>query len=460
MIIMSGEDPGMRQECHSSTLSIVESLPVEKGILGKQLVDFRPLSQITHGSVIDFEVPNNSPFHYISLGESRIRVVGQIVEDDGAETPLPEDPPPPKRVRRETEDEEEEEEEEEEEASASGSTTQTSFIGVSNLPLHAIFSQAELSLQGHPTVSNSHYYPYKAYIDALENMKFRDMSRTGELFYMDSSGSFDKFDDSNVGFKVRRKHFVRSKKVELIGNLACDFAQQPNLLINNVPIRLKLTPSRSEFVLLGEQSSKRYKFKIVEASFQVMRAHIDPSVILGQAEALKHKPAEYTFNESLMSIQVMPAGLYSKVFENLFPSEAPSEIVVALVSSAAFNGEISKNPFNFAHMNCSFMDLTLDGQSVNPGPFMPDYEKRMYMESFLSFYDRGQLKRESYLGGYALYKFKLGELNTRDSVAPPCSGHIRLTIRLEQPLDEPVTVIIYGKRPTILRIDENRNILR
>ncbi len=116
-----------------------------------------------------------------------------------------------------------------------------------------------------------------------------------------------------------------------------------------------------------------------------------------------------------------------------------------MVASSAFNGAVSKNPFNFAHMKCRSVDLTLDGNSVMPGPFHTDYEKNLYVEAFLSMFERGQMEREAFAGGFALYKFTLGQLNTDDSVAPACSGHMRLTIHLADPLSEPVTVFIYGK---------------
>ena len=473
MSIDMSEQPGMRNECHGQELSIVESLPVIMGILRRRLVEYRTLSQITYGSVLEFEVPNMGPFQYLDLYNSRIRVVGQIVQDDHAETPLPPDPRPTttgtSRTRRDDSEDMEvdtdEDGDEEPDAHATGGeggggANKPTFVGICNLPLQAIFSRVDLTLQGQPTESNSQYYPYKAYINSLETMKFRDMSKTAELFHLDDGGAFDTFDDSNIGFKVRRKHFARSKPVELIGRLACDFAQQQKLLINNVPVRLKLTPSRSEFVLLAKEQRPGYKFKILECTFQVMTCDMDPSVIVGHAAALQHKPAEYTYNESLISIFVIPAGVHRKEFENLFPSEAPSECTVGLLSSAAFNGTLSRNPFNFANMNCRNVDMSLDGQSVLPGPFTPDYEKRLYLESFLSFYNRGQLKREAYRDGFALYKFKLGELNTNDSVAPPMSGHIRLLVGLGEALDEAVVVLVFGKRPTVLKIDANRNVTR
>ena len=108
--------------------------------------------------MIEFEVPNNSPYNFIDLKNSRLRVIFQIVANDTAGTAL----------EAET------------------------LVSVCNLPLQAMFSQVDLSLQGIQTVSNTHYYPYKAYIDCLENMKFRDMGKVSQLFYIDDGGEFDR----------------------------------------------------------------------------------------------------------------------------------------------------------------------------------------------------------------------------------------------------------------------------
>ena len=66
-----------------------------------------------------------------------------------------------------------------------------------------------------------------------------------------------------------------------MGELFCNFAQQGKYLVNNVPIRLKLTLSRQEFVLLAAESTPGYKFKILDASFHVLHVQVDPTVIVG-----------------------------------------------------------------------------------------------------------------------------------------------------------------------------------
>ena len=87
------------------------------------MIEFRPISQILHGSVIEFEVPNNSPYHYIDLEKSRIKIKVKIVKDDAGETAL----------------------EESEE------------VGPCNFTLQSMFSQVDLMIQGVNMSSTGNY---------------------------------------------------------------------------------------------------------------------------------------------------------------------------------------------------------------------------------------------------------------------------------------------------------------
>ncbi len=312
---------------------------MDKGILERQIIEFRPISQILHGSVIEFEVPNNSPYHYVDLKNSRIKIKAKIVKDDGEDTEL----------------------EEGEE------------VGPCNLTLQSLFSQVDLMIQGVNTSSTGNYWPYKCYIESIRNRRHGDINLSSEVYVMDTGNGFENTALSgatvNAGFKLRSSYFAGSKSVELVGNLWCDFAKQPKYLLNNVPIKLRLTPSKPEFVLSAKTSSPGYKIKIEEASFQVVMVKLEPAVILGHSDALKEKPIKYAYNDTLMSIQVIPTGEYGRVFENLYSSETPSEIIVGIVDSQAFHGNYSKNPFNFQHMKCTTVDLSFNGHSIYPGPF-------------------------------------------------------------------------------------------
>ena len=214
---------------------------------------------------------------------------------------------------------------------------------------------------------------------------------SSEITWPDIEDRFDTIGNgaiTNTGFTTRARYFAESKQVEMIGNLWCDFAKQNRYLINNVPVKLRMIPSRPEFLLLAEESSPGYKFKITEVVFQAVMVKVDPELIIGLSEALHKKPAESPFNDSVMSIQTIPAGEFGRVFENLFSTECPSEVVVGLVTSQQFNGKISLNPFKFSHMDLCQIDLTFNGLSVFPGPFLPDYDSGAYLDNFLSIFNK------------------------------------------------------------------------
>ena len=59
-------------------------------------------------------------------------------------------------------------------------------------------------------------------------------------------------------------------------------------------------------------------------------------------------------------------------------------IVVGLVANDAFNGEPTKNPFNFQHAHVK--KLSINGETIMPHPFEPDFANNLYLRSYLSLY--------------------------------------------------------------------------
>ena len=162
---------------------------MDKGVLEKQLIEFRPISQIIHGGVIEFEVPNNSPYHYIDLKNSRIKIKAKIVKDDTEETALEE----------------------------------LEEVGPCNLTLQSMFSQVDLMIQGVNTSSTGNYWPYKCYMESVRKRKHGDVNLSSEIYVMDTANGFEKTETSgetmNAGFKVRfRTNHARCPSVNRWGS--------------------------------------------------------------------------------------------------------------------------------------------------------------------------------------------------------------------------------------------------
>ena len=293
-------------------------------------------------------------------------------------------------------------------------------------------------------------------------MNYFNILYNTEGFEMDTQSRFDTVTvpeeitpSDNMGLFSRAEPF-RTGAVEMLGPLVTDLAQQDRLIINGVPLHLKLWPAKDSFMLLS--GSNDYKFRIVDAVLYLAMVKVSPGVVIGHAEALKEKQAQYPFTRSVIKTYNLAAGQFDAVLYPIFTNEVPSEIIVTMVESRSYNGNFQYNPYNFQNFDLNYISLTVDGQSVPHGPLQPNYTKNWFSDCYSSFFQDGQISQELYKNGCCLYKFKLSPLHTEDCLSVTKTGETRIYLRFNNALPRGVTVLVYGRFPDLLQIDEHRKV--
>ncbi|KAK3107877.1 hypothetical protein FSP39_024278 [Pinctada imbricata] len=170
-------------------------------------------------------------------------------------------------------------------------------------------------------------------------------------------------------------------------------------------------------------------------------------------------PACYPFMKSIIKTFSISPGHYAFNADDLFQGDVPNSLVIGCVASSAFNGSYDKNPLNFYHYNCTFVNFMVDGQTIPSRPLQPDYENENYLEAFQTlFADREKslnISRSSYPKGYCLYVIKTREANDTSTLK---KGHTRLELKFAHALPGSVTLVMYAKFPSLLQIDQARNV--
>ncbi len=182
-----------------------------------------------------------------------------------------------------------------------------------NMTLHSMFSQVDVSLQQQPVSEVGPNHAYKAYFDVLLNTKSVE-EMTCMLFYEDTPMHFDDTDalsGSNGGLTNRFHYTNLSRTTDLIGRLQTDICQQDRLLLNGVPINVKLWPSTDAFRLMAADKTEGYKLNIVDAALKVCTVKVHPGVLLGHAEAIQKSPALYPFMRSKVKRFAVAKGQFS-----------------------------------------------------------------------------------------------------------------------------------------------------
>lgn len=103
-----------------------------------------------------------------------------------------------------------------------------------------------------------------------------------------------------------------------------------------------------------------YKTQIVDASFKLCVQKPNAGVLMAHAKLLQDETALYPHLSSRFKIASVSKGEYSHSQNNLFEGEVPSQLIVGLVSSAAYGGNYmyKKSPFRFQTFDCIFWPCT------------------------------------------------------------------------------------------------------
>ena len=135
-------------------------------------------------------------------------------------------------------------------------------IGPSNLFLHSLFSQVDVSLNGTLITASTNTYPYRAMIETLlsygEDAKRTQL--TSSLFYKDRAGRMDSVDladdVANDGLLKRRALGLESRTFDMMGRLHDDIFFHDRYMINEVGVKIKLARSRDDFCLMGASDGR------------------------------------------------------------------------------------------------------------------------------------------------------------------------------------------------------------
>ncbi len=420
--------------CVKSELDIHSVPPTQTSIEHGSTVDYHPIAATLDGGPIEFAIPGTGE-DYLDLASSYLRVSLKVRKSDGSDIAADEK------------------------------------VGPVNLMLHSLFQQVDIYLNDKLVSSSSNTYAYRAYIETVLNYGrgAKETQLTASGWYKDTAGAFDNVDmTANGGLKKRANHTSASKTVDLVGRLHSDVFFQEKLLLNGVGMRIKLTRSKDEFVLLSGENDVTYKVSLTKAELRVRKVRVAPAVMLAHAKALEHAPAKYPINRVECKTFSISQGSLQANQENIFMGQIPSRVIVALVEHTAFNGSYKMNPFNFQHFKLTKISLQVDGLDQHVKPIHCNFHNKTFMEAYLSlltgtrkaFKDEDvDVSRDEYENGYTLFCFDLSpDLGESDHYSLVKTGSLRLGLNFGAALPSTINAIVYAEFQNVLEIDRNRNV--
>ena len=329
------------------------------------------------------------------------------------------------------------------------STSVEKYATPVNLTLQSLFDQVGIYWQN-VLVSRTDNYPYKAMFDVLLNTSREEAESImgTQLFYTDTEGAMEVIDPFsapvNVGLYERDARSKNGQIIDLVGPLYVDVLHQNNLLPDKVNLRIKLSQTNNDFRLMSNNTEA--SLEIIDAKLWVYFAKFKNTIPL---------PISYNFMQSEMYAHTLSVGNQSLRLDNIYQGRIPSRIIMALVSTKAMVGDMSKNPFNFQHFNVNYLDVIVNGKSLPlDRPLEPDFEKGQCSMAYYTLFDNGCpciITPKKFQNGYTMYQFFPTTIKE--------GGNVRIELHFAKPLTETVTLIIYASFPKTYKIDASRSVL-
>ncbi len=274
--------------------------------------------------------------------------------------------------------------------------------------------------------------------------------------------------DRNSGLTKRAAYAARSREIDMIGRIHSDIFFQERYMLNEVNIRIKLSRSKDDFCLMSSGDQK-FKVQITATALLIRKVKISPSVYLSHAKALENGMAKYPIRRVICKTFTIPSGHLDVSHEKLFAGQLPTRMVIGCIDNAAFNGSVSKNPFNFKNFKLNELMVYLDGQQHAIKPLSMNYAGGQYVSAFMSLFsgtgkangDEGNgIDRADFANGYALYAFDLTpDLSDGDHFNLTRQGSVRVDMKFAESLSNTVTVVAYAEFENIIEIDRSRNVI-
>jgi hypothetical protein len=426
-------------ECSKTELDLFAMPPTLATMEDSTYIEYRPIAAITDHGPIEFFIPGNEE-RYLDLNETYLHIKAQIARaDDGnfvaADQPAPDRPLPV------------------------------------NLWLHSLFSQVDISLNNTRVTSSTDTYPYRAVLETIlgHDVAAKEHKLKSEMFYAEKAGKMETWDSV-----TNNARFVRcgtGQVVDMMGRFHAGIFHQEKYLINGVDLKLSMTRSKPVFNLMG--TGGPYKVVITMAKVYVRQVHVgskERNVI--EARLNKGETAKYPIRRVLLTTFVVPAGSRTLNKDNLFVggNQLPKRLIMGMVENEAFNGSLTKNPYNFKPFKLNKLEVFVNGKSALGQALEPNFVSGEYTRSYVcllqalgkanSQEDVG-IRLSDYANGHTLWGFDLTPDQGADEGHRHLvhSGSVRIDAHFAEALAAPVSVILYAEFDNTIEVTRDRQII-
>ena len=356
--------------------------------------------------------------------------------------------------------------------------TNLNKCGVINNVYHSLFSCVTVKVNDceiGDIANNS--YPYTSYLQTLLGTSSSQAANhilQQRGFIKDSPQELKSLANPSItkpvtsAFQQRRKAFLSNDFLDFNIPLHNDLMSVEKYLPPNTKLTFTLRRSPDDFVLWKtETEATEYKIVLEDLHMKVKFLEVYPDVMKNHQKLLKESAGlRIKYTQNILKTFAVPAGAVELKQHNLFfGNRLPDRVYLAFVEQESYNGNISKNPFNFETAGMSEASLIVNGMSEPSPPYCyePNVNERDLYFNFLentgtaSFeLDSVNVTFEDFKGGYFIVPFdrsptKDNGLYTHKSEG----GNMTINVKCRTPIQKNFMVLVFASyESALLFIDD------
>lgn len=424
----------MAKSSHSTFLSMLDIWtlkPCQSSITDYQELQVRPVSSFSSSSPIKFFI-SSSQEDYLSFAESEIYVKVKL-SPEFKSTPTTD-------IWRNT-------------------------VAPVNNFLHSLFKKCNVYINNREITNDSSNYSYQAYLQNLLGFsKAAQYSELSTVCYADTNTERKNFLLQFVSSDLKTATFW------LGGRLNIDLTFQNKCLIGGTDVLIELLPNDPSFYMELAGDTKSCSVEFEDVVFYCHKFKVSKELQTAHSLALQKAEAKYPFTQHYVKSISIPSGLTQANLDNVYIGNLPRRITVALIPERAYQGDFTKDPFEFISAKVNQFAFYVDGRQYPQTSFKPKFtdvvhntgssvirEYRSVLKALGENHSNGKLnislndwmKRPFYCYNFA------PDLSAGGShLCDVKSGQMSIHIEFEAALKDPIVVILMAEFDKILQIDK------
>jgi hypothetical protein len=333
--------------------------------------------------------------------------------------------------------------------------TTTNYFSANNF-LYTLFRNIVIYFNERIVYSSEDHYGYRCMI---ENLTSKEESDLNVGFYAEKEDG----EPNRTETQARKTEVAASTFLELQGPLLSDINTISRLIPNKVSVRITLDQQDPKFVMLcSDATPAGCKIVIDDLYLKVLRVAINPQIQRSISSALDSSDSAFHMTRTVIKTAVIQPNTNSLSIERIFSGQIPKVVLLGLVSSEAYKGDLAKNPYNFKTAEVSKIVVSADDVPAPANYMTFDFASKRYLDGYLRLRDLVKLEhelvlnRDNFVKGKALFGFELVTKLDPNSDPLARSGNVKLEMSLKTAPTSALVVIIYGLFDTCLWMNKNR----